>query len=125
MKAKSSTKFTHGQVDEIRERLYSFDSSPDDALDAVQNVWEHCTTIKISDGGTKATFKAAPVSFKNYGDRALAVRITATSSGFTFISDTVYTRVGDLIVLLQSIGTEPLDALEPVVKSAVEKLKAA
>jgi hypothetical protein len=64
------------------------------------------------------------VSFKNYGDRAPAVRITASSSGLTFISDTVYTRVGDLIVVLQSFGVDPLDALEPVVKSAVSKIKA-
>ncbi len=33
-KARAATKFTHGQVDEIRERIYSFDVSADDALDA-------------------------------------------------------------------------------------------
>jgi hypothetical protein len=50
--------------------------------------------------------------------------MTATSSAFTFISDQIYRRVGDLIVLMQSFGSDPLDALEPVVQAAVEKVKA-
>ncbi len=80
--------------------------------------------MKVKSAGIAVTFKATPVSFKNYGDRALAVRVTASSSGLTFVSDTVYTRVGDLVAALQSFDAEPLDALEPVTKSAVEKVKA-
>jgi hypothetical protein len=121
--ATAATKFTRGEIIQIRERIYNFKDAKKQ-MDRERSLMQSCTSMKVSDKSTTSTIKTAPLSFKNYGDEALAVRQTATSSGFTFIGDSIYTRVGDYVVFLQSFDSEPLDALEPVLKSAIAKVKA-
>lgn len=121
--ATAATKFTRGEVRQIRERIYNFKAAKDQ-MDRQRSLLQSCTSMKVSDRSGTTTVKTAPLSFKNYGDEAVAVRQTASQSGFTFIGDSIYTRVGDYVIFVQSFDSEPLDALEPVLMSAVAKVKA-
>lgn len=125
LKANVATEFDRGQVNSITERLYLTSGNAKQVIDDRRQLYSSCTAVTIKDKSVGTLkYKAAPVSFKNYGDDALAVRSSVDSGGFTFIADTIYTSVGDYIVVVQGIGMEPLDATEQVVKSAVDKVRA-
>jgi hypothetical protein len=69
----------------------------DDAVKILETCREWETT---NSDGTKFTLKLAPMSFGKVGEQTFAFRMTGTSGGFPIQADVVYSREGDVLMVV-------------------------
>ena len=94
------------------------DEVPDDQFAQVIDALADCPKFSVDDGESVAKFHATALSFPNYGEESLALRMTGTADDFAFGLDFVAIRVGHNIVGLTQMGIGGSAGIGPLKKAA-------
>lgn len=94
------------------------DEVPDDQFAQVLGALGKCPKFSVDDGESVAKFQATSLSFPNYGEESLALRMTGTADDFAFAMDFVAIRVGHNIVGLTQMGIGGPAAIAPLKRAA-------
>lgn len=92
---------------------------PDDALGAVLDVLDSCSTFKLDDGNEVSTLTASPLSFPNLGQESVAVRFDVKSPSADFSFDLIGIRIGhNMVTVTQASFAASAGNIEPVQEAA-------
>lgn len=90
----------------------------DEQFSAVLKGLSECPKFTVDDGESVSQFTATALSFPNYGEESLALRMTGTADAFAFGMDYVGIRVGHNLVAVTQMGIGGPAPIKPLKKAA-------
>lgn len=97
---------------------------PDGVMNYFLQVIQECEEWTDTQDGIETTFTLKPLSFPNYGDRTIALRLVGDSDMFTIEGDVVVWRRDDIVSLIVQLAIGGVDSAqtETFVQKADSKL---
>lgn len=127
--AKASADYSAGGFGPfVSHSVSSHDEETADKLAPIIEALNKCPEFtSIEPDGSRIELSTAPLSFPNFGDRTLSLRMTGTSDDVDVVFDVIYVAKGNNGIAMIGGGLTPIKAkqLESLVGKAMKKLEQA